>query len=155
MKLSIIAILASIALTHGFKFETKPADGDYVIEKDASGKEVATFVGALNTTEAANVGPMDTKSTIRGRGNLVARDQVGCTERIMNSGDTNAAVNSLKNYCGNGRSYYNAKMAFVSGGILAYTCDYRGGQLCYASEAAFAYQLITNSCGGYKSGCNL
>ncbi|KAH8898733.1 hypothetical protein GQ53DRAFT_816964 [Thozetella sp. PMI_491] len=139
---SIVAITFSACLAQAFRLAPGTKDGVYAIQTDESGNEYAEYVGSLNTTQRRDV-------------KLDARDWLGCTNRLMNSGDCDSAVNSLYNYCGSGSRYVTAKMAFVQGSVFAYTCDYSGGQSCSRNEAAACYSTITASCGHYVSGSTL
>ncbi|KAK3312530.1 hypothetical protein B0H66DRAFT_608791 [Apodospora peruviana] len=142
------AIIASWALAFTHAFEVPAEDGMYAIEKDAEGNEHAVFIAPLNMTaptktmvERAVLGPK-----------LGRRDQYGCEYQNMISQNVDHAVANLKLYCGISHTYHSAKMIWLSGGMLAYTCDYSGGQHCSSDEATLAYTLITNTCGSYKSG---
>ncbi|KAK4211850.1 hypothetical protein QBC37DRAFT_466823 [Rhypophila decipiens] len=69
-----------------------------------------------------------------GPGILSKRESLGCLGRSMVPEETDIAT-SVK-----------------IGSSYAFMCDYKGGQLCYASEDAQANERLTANCGRYKAG---
>ncbi|PVH91896.1 hypothetical protein DM02DRAFT_663499 [Periconia macrospinosa] len=138
---ALIAVITALDMTLAFKFEAgEVKDGVYAIKTDAAGKEYLEYIEAGNTTVPV---------ALNERGAMNAKL---CTGHALGHGQTDSANNMPQNYCGGGNHYYSDKMVFVAGNVYVYTCDYAGGQVGFAGEAANANKGLTATCGQYGSG---
>ena len=82
---------------------------------------------------------------------LTKRDGVTCEYKLANTYSVADATTQLSNACGNGYSYSHT-VAKISGGAIAYGCDYGNGQTCYFGDVNGFFNSIRGSCG--TSGSN-
>ncbi|KAK3939303.1 hypothetical protein QBC46DRAFT_342633 [Diplogelasinospora grovesii] len=162
---TIIAISALLpGVTQAFRFTAPIEDGIYAIRRDDSGQEYPVYLGPLNATLPLDLGPVNNtlprkpkpKRQFRVENGSFppgpAMTKIDCTGNGMVKEDWEAAMSALEDYCKEGRRYYDAKMAFSKGDVLAYTCDYFGGETCTEAEARKAFERIRGKCGAQTSG---
>ncbi|KAH6614357.1 hypothetical protein B0J18DRAFT_494010 [Chaetomium sp. MPI-SDFR-AT-0129] len=147
---NLLAILSTVAAAQAYIVPTGLADGLYAVRLNETGQLHAYPVDLADLPDAA--APSATKREIRHAPSLTRRDQSGCTGHDLNHSDTDNAVAQLQQACGNGKTYPQAIWFHTVGGTIAYTCDYSGGQSCFASEDSLANTQISAKCGQYRSG---
>ncbi|KAM7217248.1 hypothetical protein V8F06_007305 [Rhypophila decipiens] len=151
----IISVIASAMLgAQALKVDLSQPDGLYAVLKDSNGVEFAQLIEAIdfNTTDPTPPELLEGGAAEKAKRALSKRESVGCQGKLMNTGDCDAVVNALKNYCGGGTGFPYSKTYWRQGNTFAYMCDYPGGQLCYSSHATHAFASITRTCGSYHTG---
>ncbi|KAM7193322.1 hypothetical protein V8F33_007865 [Rhypophila sp. PSN 637] len=149
----ILTIFTSTLLgAEAVQFSPDALDGIYAVITDSNGIDQLQLIEEFNTTDLAPV-DVDKRSMGPVSSRMLSKcESLGCLGRIMVPEEIDIAVGRLQAYYGGGRTSPSAKTSVKIGSSYAFMCDYKGGQLCYASEDAHANERLTANCGRYKAG---
>ncbi len=143
-------LLLAVALWFGigktFVVPEGTPNGLYVTFRDAGGLEQTKSLNVSTTyiPDSRAISPAD--------GGFTA--QSSCVILSLNHNDVDCSVQSLRDYCGNGRSLAGATFFwYVNGTAVSYICVYpTTGATCTASSVSSAFNTVAQSCGSYVAG---
>ncbi|GME48628.1 hypothetical protein C8Q74DRAFT_1364003 [Neofusicoccum parvum] len=116
-------------------------DGIYIGSVKEDGRTQWEFLGDYNSTST-----IDSRSTGDGHA-LAKRNGVSCNGFGVNADDANTAQGKLADMCGNGYYFSSKSIAQVSGGAVAFGCNYGNGQTCHKNDLWDFFGQINSVCG--------
>ncbi|EKG22373.1 Ankyrin [Macrophomina phaseolina MS6] len=120
------------------------ADGIYLGSLKADGSTQWDFIGPDSSTTPSSglLVDDDSDSPV-----LAKRDGVTCSGFGVNADDANRAQGKLADMCGGGYYFNSRSIAQVSGGAVAYACNYGNGQTCHSGDVWSFFAQVNSKCG--------